>query len=168
MSLRNSARAAMLGFMLLPVALAHAQKAPAVDPAAITAAKELMTALGVEAQFDLVIDTMFKGMTDAVRAQQPGKAKEVDDVFAKLAAKFRSRKSDVIEMTAPLYAEKFSIAELKEIGAFYKTPIGQKMLKVQPDIMQRSMRMGMAWGQKLGQEVEAEARVELKKRGIEL
>ena len=121
-----------------------------------------------EAAFETVIETMTKGMSASIRQRQPGKAKEIDEVFAKMAAKFRSRKSDVIEMTAPLYAEKFSVAEMKEIGAFYKTPIGQKMLKTQPEIMQRSMQMGMVWGQKLGAEVEAEAREELKKRGVEL
>jgi uncharacterized protein len=147
---------------------ALAQKAPAADPAAITAAKDLMQALGIEAQFETVIETMTKGMSQALRQKQPGKAKEIDEVMTKLAAKFRSRKTDVIDMTAPLYAEKFTIAELKEIGAFYKTPIGQKMLKTQPEIMQRSMQMGMVWGQKIGQEVEAEAREELKKRGIDL
>ena len=144
------------------------QKAPVLDPAAITAAKDLMLALGIEQQFETVIETMTKGMSASIRQRQPGKAKEIDEVFTKMAAKFRSRKSDVIEMTAPLYAEKFSVAEMKEIGAFYKTPIGQKMLKTQPEIMQRSMQMGMVWGQKLGVEVEAEARDELKKRGVEL
>jgi uncharacterized protein len=98
---------------------ALAQKAPAVDPAAITAAKELMVAMGADEQFDTVIETMTNGMSAMVRQKQPGKAKEIDEVFAKMAAKFKSRKSDMIEMTAPLYAEKFSVAEMGEIGAFY-------------------------------------------------
>ena len=49
--------------------------------------------------------------------------------MSKIAAKVQARKSDLIDMTAPLYAEKFTVAELKEIGAFYKTPIGQKLLR---------------------------------------
>jgi uncharacterized protein len=157
-----------LCFGVLSSAALAQQKAPVVDPAAVTAAKELMQAMGIDAQFDVVIETMTKGMGSALRQKQPGKAKEIDDVMTKMAAKFRSRKNDIVEMTAPLYAEKFSVAELKEIGAFYKTPIGQKLLKTQPEIMQRSMQMGMVWGQKLGQEVENEAREELKKRGIDL
>jgi uncharacterized protein len=160
--------AVCLCFGLMSSAALAQQKAPVLDPAAVTAAKELMQAMGVDAQFDVVIETMTKGMASALRQKQPSKGKEIDEVMSKMAAKFRSRKNDMIEMTAPLYAEKFTVGELKEIGTFYKTPIGQKMLKVQPEIMQRSMQMGMVWGQKLGQEVENEARDELKKRGIDL
>ena len=58
--------------------------------------------------------------------------------------------------------------ELTEIGAFYKTPIGQKMIATQPEILQKSMQLGMIWGQNIGKEVEAEARQELKKRGVDL
>jgi uncharacterized protein len=143
-------------------------KAPTPDPAAIAAAKELMLAAGVNAQMETVISTMTKGMAQAVRQQHPAKGKEIDEVFAALAKKFRERQAEMIELVAPLYAEKFTVPELKEIGAFYRTPIGIKLLATQPEIMQRSMQIGMGWGQKIGQEVEAEARTELKKRGVEL
>ncbi len=157
-----------LCFGVMSSAALAQQTAPAVDPAAVTAAKELMQAMGIDAQFDAVIETMTKGMGAAMRQKQPTKGKEIDEAMSKIAAKVQARKSDLIDMTAPLYAEKFTVAELKEIGSFYKTPIGQKLLKTQPEIMQRSMQMGMVWGQQLGQEIEREARDELKKRGVDL
>jgi hypothetical protein len=39
---------------------------------------------------------------------------------------------------------------------------------VQPGIMRQSMVLGQRWGQQIGIEFDAEAKRELKKRGIEL
>jgi hypothetical protein len=47
-----------------------------------------------------------------------------------------------------LYADTYSEDELRQIIAFYKTPVGQKMLQTMPELMQK----GMAIGQTLAQE----------------
>jgi hypothetical protein len=47
-----------------------------------------------------------------------------------------------------LYAETFSESELRQLIAFYKTPIGQKALQKMPELQQK----GMAIGQKLAQD----------------
>jgi uncharacterized protein len=163
-------RAALLCAALLVAAPALAQqKAPTpADPAAVAAAKDLLLAMGSMKQFEIAINTMSRGMANEFKKQLPAKGKEIDDVMELMAAKFNARKDEMLTLVAPLYAEKFTVAELTEIGAFYKTPIGQKMIATQPEILQRSMQIGMAWGATIGKEVEAEARKELKKRGVDL
>lgn len=151
--------------LLLAGAPASAQRA-AADPAALQEAKKLMQAMGAEAQFELVIKTMTKGMADLYARQHPDHAPAITEVMGKIAARFIEKKGEALDMVAPLYAERFTIPELKEIGAFYATPIGQKLIKVLPEITQASMQMGMKWGERVGREVEAEARRELKARGI--
>lgn len=165
-TLRISLMSLVLAFAMPAAAQ---QKAPAdIDPAAVTAARELLIAMGSMNQFEVAINTMSRGLADAFKQQAPGKGKEIDDVMQLMASKFNARKEEMLTMIAPLYAEKFTVGELTEIGAFYKTPIGQKMIKTQPEILQRSMQIGMAWGAAIGKEVEQEARKELKKRGVDL
>ena len=155
--------------LLFVVPASAQQKAPSAgDPAGVAAAKELLIAMGSMKQFEVAINTMSRGMAQAFKQQAPAKGKEIDEVMGLMATKFNSRKEEVLGMVAPLYAEKFTVQELTEIGAFYKTPIGQKMIATQPEILQRSMQLGMAWGQTIGQEVEKEAREESKKRGVDL
>ena len=167
--LAYSIRAGLLALAIVVASPATAQKAPgAPDPAAVAAARELLIAMGSMKQFEVAIDTMSRGMADVFKKQAPAKAQEIDEVMALMAAQFNARKEEMLTLVAPLYAEKFTPAELNEIGGFYKTPIGQKMIATQPEILQRSMQIGMAWGQAIGQEVEQEARKELKKRGVEL
>lgn len=161
-------RAGFLALVLFAAAPVAAQQKPPIDPAAVTAAKELLLAMGSMKQFEVAINTMSRGLAEAFKKQAPGKGKEIDEVMGLMANKFNARKDEMLLLVAPLYAEKFTVGELTEIGNFYKTPIGQKMIATQPEILQRSMQIGMNWGQAIGQEVELEARKELKKRGVEL
>jgi hypothetical protein len=142
------------------------QGTPASDPARIAAAKRLFAVSGQEAQFDTVIATMTKGMADLFKQQHPMHGKEIEEGLGALMKKFISRKSEIVEMMAPLYAEKFTVDEINAIAQFYSSPIGQKLVTVQPELTQRSMVLGMDWGKRIGREVETELKSELRKRGV--
>ena len=49
---------------------------------------------------------------------------------------------------AKLYAEKFSAEEMDEIIKFYLTPLGKKLLKLNPELMQKGAMLGMEEAQK--------------------
>jgi hypothetical protein len=152
---------------LLLASIAGAQTNPR-SPESIEAAKALMAAMGQDKQFDTVIGTMMQGMSNIFKQRNPGAAKEIDDVMQSMARKFMARKSEVVDMVAPLVADRFTVAEMNEIAAFYRSPIGQKFVVEQLGIGQKSMMLGMEWGRRIGEEVEAEARRELKQRGVDL
>jgi hypothetical protein len=143
---------------------AQAQTAP--DPQAVAHARQLLLAMGAELQFDTAIKTMLGGLGEQLRRQHPAHAATISEVFGRMAEKFLARKGEALDMIAPVWAEKFNIAEMNEIAAFYKTPIGTKLLAVQPEIAQRSMMMGMSWGERIGKEAESEVRGELRRRGV--
>ena len=54
-------------------------------------------------------------------------------------------------MIIPIYEKHFTHEELKQLIAFYESPIGKKLIKVQPQIMMESMAAGEEWGKKLVQ-----------------
>ncbi len=74
----------------------------------------------------------------------------------------------MLDQIAVLYANKLTVDELNGIAAFYKSPIGEKLIQIQPEIMQESMAVGQAWGMKIGREIEQEVRQQLKDRGVPL
>jgi uncharacterized protein len=45
----------------------------------------------------------------------------------------------------PLYAKYFTPAEVRELIAFYQSPLGQKSLSVMPALMQDAMTLGQRW-----------------------
>ncbi|NVE00479.1 DUF2059 domain-containing protein [Massilia sp. BJB1822] len=48
---------------------------------------------------------------------------------------------DIIAETLPLYARHYTADEMRQIAAFYRTPVGKKTLQVMPQLMGEAMEM---------------------------
>ncbi|AWL04061.1 DUF2059 domain-containing protein [Massilia oculi] len=67
----------------------------------------------------------------------PGAAEAINRMFRDPALL-----DDMMAEIGPLYARNYSVAELKELTAFYRTPLGQKMLALSPRLAAESMAAG--------------------------
>jgi hypothetical protein len=61
---------------------------------------------------------------------------------------------DLESEVAKLYVDAFSESELRELEAFYKTPIGQKALATLPELMKKGAELGMRRGQEHAGELQ--------------
>ena len=68
---------------------------------------------------------------------------------------------DLINLILPIYEKHYTHQDIKDLIAFYKTPIGKKSIEVLPNITQESMTAGQQWGAELGEKIVNE----LKKEG---
>jgi uncharacterized protein len=160
--------AAAFALVLGTLIVSSPLSAQAPDAARLSAAKEMMEVAGVAKQFDELMPLLAQQLSQSFVAIAPEKADEIRQVFAQLPAKFIDRKGELIDEVAGLYAQELSVEELAAVSAFYKSPAGARLLAVQPQIARQSMLLGQRWGARIGQEIEQEARKELKRRGIEL
>jgi uncharacterized protein len=163
----RSMQIALLVGLAVFAAPAAAQKKPP-DAAALTAAQDLLAAIGAEKQLETMIPLMLQSMRGLVLKTKPNAQKEVDESLAALASKFQSRRRELLDQLAPLYAERISQEDMKAMAAFFRTPAGQRFIALQPELMREGAVLGQRWGQQIGQEVETELRQELKKRGVDL
>ena len=65
----------------------------------------------------------------------------------------------LIEMITPIYYKYFTLEDLKQINAFYETPIGKKWGNAQPDVVKDQMTVGMEWGKEIGEKVVNKLRI---------
>jgi hypothetical protein len=162
-------RALVLGLLMLgatiPWATTYAQ---APDAARLNAAKEMMVVSGASKQFDEAVPLMFDQLARSFAQVAPDKGKEIRDVFAQMSPRFLQRKDELIDQIAALYAAEMSLEDLNAVLAFYKSPIGLRFAGMQPKIMRESMVLGQRWGERLGMELQDEARRELRRRGINM
>jgi hypothetical protein len=164
------ARILVVAFLALawPAVLpAHAQT-QAPDPDRLAAAKEMMDASRVDRQFEQVIPVLLNHLKDSFRRVAPDRRDIIDNVFEQMQSKFISRRAELLDEIAGLYAQRLEAAEMRAVAAFYRSPVGAKLIDAQPQIMQDSMLAGQRWGQRIGSEIEQEARRELKRRGVDL
>jgi uncharacterized protein len=136
------------------------------DPERIAAAKELMAVVGAGRQFDGVVPLISAQLQDALEKLQPSHAAEIKEVFKPIVEKFSSRKEEIIDQVAALYAQKMTAAELREVLQFYKGPVGAKFIHILPDVIRATAVLGQAWARKIAQEIDLEARKELRQRGV--
>lgn len=85
-----------------------------------------------------------------VQEQDP----DVDKEFLKRFRKeVLGRLGELNAEIAVLYYERFSLEELQEMTRFYETPLGRKLARENPGLVEGSTRIGATWGQRVATEV---------------
>jgi uncharacterized protein len=160
-------RAATIGlFLFASIAGAAAQKAPSAS--ALATARELIAVKGANTLYEPLVGGVVEQAKNVFLKANPLLGKELNEVAAKLRADFAPRSAEVLTETAKLYATHFTEQELKDALAFYKSPLGQKLLAREPAVVDESMRSARMWADKLSEQVIAAMRAEMRKRGHEI
>ncbi len=60
---------------------------------------------------------------------------------------------DLVDLMVPIYDKYFTDDDIRQMIAFYNTPVGKKLVENLPLITQESMTVGMEWGKQIGQKV---------------
>ena len=141
---------------------AHSQQPSA---AAMATARQLIAATGATTVFNPLIAGVVEQAKLLFLQQNPGLAKDLNEIAAKLRTDLAPRFGELNEEMAKLYATSFTEQELKAILVFYESPAGKKLLAQQPNVVDASMKFAQDWANKLSDQVIAKMRDELKKRG---
>jgi uncharacterized protein len=166
-SLVTIARTAVLALCIVAVgSLARAQQQPSAN--AIALAKEIITLKGAGELYDPLVGDIVDRAKQTFIKINPMLSKDINDVANKLRAEMSGRSAELFNESARLYAGKFSEQELKDILAFYKSPLGKKVTSEEPAILDASVTIVDAWQRKLGDEMMVKFRAEMKKKGHDL
>jgi hypothetical protein len=146
-------------------ATAHAQQPSAV---AVATAKEVINVKGAHALWDPIVPGIVEKVRRTFVQANPMLIKDINEVAAKLRSEFAPRGGELIDQAAKFYAMRFTEAELKDMLAFYKSRLGQKMIKEEPAVLDQTMKNADAWAEKFADAVIAKMRTEMKRRGHDL
>jgi hypothetical protein len=135
---------------------------PSADPQVVAATKQMFAAMKVH---DMMTNTMAQmeqqvpnqiraaaaaaingnpNLTPQEKAEQLKKAEEAAQASVAQAHSVFSDPTLVDDMIAemvPLYAETYTLDEIRQLTAFYASPLGQKMQATMPALMSRSMEI---------------------------
>jgi hypothetical protein len=153
---------ALCSALMFTLPSVHAQSAAPVDPATSAAIKELLVSMNYRelmkssfAQLEKNMPAiMLQGATASIngnprlsdadkKAAIEKATKEIPAVSAVFGETLQDPKlmDELFAEMTPLYARHFTAAEIKQMSAFYKTPVGKKMLSTMPQIMSESMQI---------------------------
>jgi len=139
---------------------------PATDEARALAA-ELARATGMEARTAQVMGLMRNSMVELMRTSSHLPAEDVGKIVDEvLLPEMRSRVGELSAAIVEIYATTYSPDELRQLLAFYKSPLGQRLLQLAPRINELTIAAGQAWGRQVGRDAIQNHLEELRRRGI--
>lgn len=94
---------------------------------------------GVKAGFTNIVDDVIKSQSGQIPKDYQEKFKQVMKTFMGKYYTYELLKSKF----AKLYADEFSESELKDLIAFYSSPIGKKLAEKLPSLSLKGMEIGM-------------------------
>lgn len=144
-----------------------AVQAPAPSPEAMKAAKELTDLLGVPNQArGLMANFRAQMVAAAVRAGAKDQAAAVAAVDQVLMPGFLAHGQELTDLLVRPYAANFALSDLKDLIAFYRSPLGQRLINAMPAVTRDGLHAGQQLGAKLFKEEIAKHKDDLQARGM--
>jgi hypothetical protein len=162
--LKTTLKAILLGTLTLSI---HANEVPSVAKvapkttlsahAANSAAYTLLATMNMKENYEGMIKRVTQMQIDAnpqLKAIEP----TIHAFFTKYMG-WEAQRGDI----AALYAKNYTEKELKELNAFYQTPLGQKTIQLMPQLAAAGAKIGQSKMMKYMPEMKAMIEAELKK-----
>jgi uncharacterized protein len=147
------------------------QAAPPLKPASaacVASAKEILGMKNAAAMYANAVPNIVTQTKDQFLSTNLNLQKDLNEVAVIVAQKLAGKEKEIGDGMAQIYCNEFSDKELADLVAFYKSPLGQKLLASEPRAIQFSMSYMNGWAQNFAEIVNAEFRAEMRKRGKQI
>ena len=158
-----SKRLMIIGVMLLfSISTAPAQTP---SPEALAMARSLISTMKLTDQYKALLPVILLSIKPAVVQGRPEIERDYDAMAAQIADAYAPYYSSMVDSAASLYASNFTVDELREIDAFYRLPVGQKLLQKSLAITQQSMQIGQDASRKAADDLRTRLTDLLRQKG---
>ena len=158
-----SKRLTIIGVMLLfSISTAPAQTP---SPEALALARSLISTMKLTDQYKALLPVILLSIKPAVVQGRPEIEHDYDAMAAQIADAYAPYYSSMVDSAASLYASNFTVDELREIDAFYRLPVGQKLLQKSLAITQQSMQIGQDASRKAAEDLRIRLTDLLRQKG---
>ncbi len=114
------------------------------DPEKDKAIRQLLELTGV----GKIAKQLMQQMVASMRQTQSGVPDEFWTAFLN-----KAKPEELVDLMVPIYAKYYTREDIDGLTAFYRTPLGQKMLTSLPALMQDSNAVGEKWGRAKAEEI---------------
>jgi len=158
-----SKRLMIIGVMLLfSISTAPAQTP---SPEALAMARSLISTMKLTDQYKALLPVILLSIKPAVVQGRAEIERDYDAMAAQIADAYAPYYSSMVDSAASLYASNFTVDELREIDAFYRLPVGQKLLQKLLPITQQSMQIGQDASRKAAEDLRIRLTDLLRQKG---
>jgi uncharacterized protein len=129
----------------------------------------LLKDTGMLANMSRLIDLLTPQIMGSLKKENRKIPDAAWDEFTGICAEEMKRSlPELEEPVIAIYDENFSADEIKQLVAFYQSPVGRRIVIQLPQLMQQSVSMGQSWGQQAGARAVERIRAAAKQKGYDL
>jgi uncharacterized protein len=161
-----SRRLLIIASMLLFSICASPAQTPSPD--AMTAARSLVTTMKLSDQYKALLPAVLLTLRPALTQDRPEIERDYDAMMPMIVDAFTPYYNAMVDDIATVYANNFTVGELREIEAFYRQPVGQKFLEKAQAITQQSMQVGQDVSRKAAEDLRTRLTEALRQKGHKL
>jgi hypothetical protein len=134
----------------------------------MAAARSLVNTMKLADQYKALLPAILLSLKPALTQDRPEIEQDYDAMLPMIADAFTPYYTSMIDGIATVYANNFTAAELRDIEAFYRQPVGQKMLEKMPAIGQQALAVGQEIGRKAAEDLRQRLTEALRQKGHKL
>jgi hypothetical protein len=130
----------LAALLLLAVAVPLLAEPPAPSARQKDLIEQLLTLSHVDETVRLIVDSMLEQLGPTLDETRTAEGKQAIDRYRELVREKIDYKQFVRDVYGPLYAKYFTEEQLADLVVFYKSPTGQRMVTVLPQIERDAMK----------------------------
>ncbi|MGE7472636.1 DUF2059 domain-containing protein [Bosea sp. NPDC003192] len=162
--IRHSLAGALLSLALFAVP-ASAQQAP--TPEHLKAARELVISTGLSQSIDSIYGEFVANVRQNL-ATRPELKKDMEEVLTTLKAEADVRRDEMVDSSTRIFASKMTEADLKEVLAFFNSPVGQRYNANRTQALEEVYALLQPWTVATSNRLFDLFNAEMRKRGHQL
>lgn len=166
MKLTNKLAAAFLAVALAVAGLTTTVVAQEFSESHIAAAKRAMNASRSTDRLDTILPQMAASAKAELIRDRPDREQELTAVVDNAALALASRRGDLENEVAQVFAKVFTEEELVVIADFYESEAGKKFLKESPIVIREMTQASRVWSNGLRRDLSDEIRKGLEAAGL--
>jgi hypothetical protein len=133
----------------------------------LAAARDLIQVTGALVS----VDELLPNFAEQIRksnVSRPELTKDLEEVLTALGPELQLQRQQAANMVARTYAKFLTEPEIRETVAFFRTPVGAKYIRVQPQLVDQAVDEVTRWAEQASEYVVVRTRAEMAKRGHQL
>ncbi len=144
-----------------------ATQAPIASSSHLQAARDVVVTSGVTSAFANIF-AEFSSNVKGNLVTRPEMLKDLDAVLAQLKPEADKRVEDMVAISARIFANRMSEVELKEVLAFFNSPVGRRYNSIRPQMIDEMFTQLQPWTFRTSDYLFTFTRDEMKKRGHDI
>ncbi len=141
-------------------------QAQEISESHLNAAKEAVMGAQVLSSFDDILPMVAEQTKSLFIRSNPAATVQIDLATTEVALEMAEKRPELNKIIYEVWARRFTEDELKQIAAFYDSPVGKKLADMGPELTAFSVGAAKQWGDKLSTDMLPLVDAKLKEAGV--